>query len=111
MQLTIAQVMALLHAELQTWPVTMVRNSALKWLVKLDAQLQNSGQYNKGLVDFTERVEPSQDFGTSSPKQSEPVAEKSAVEDAPEARAPRPRTQRGKRYTPRSTRPSEEEED
>jgi hypothetical protein len=84
MQLTVDQLLLLVHEKLAEYPASLAHNHARKKLGQAMNQIRASGMATAPVeIPVTERVVPTQDFGTSSPKPSDEKAEKDDAEDAP----------------------------
>jgi len=86
MQLTVDQMLTLIHAKLAEYPASLSYNSARRKLGQARGQITGSG-LGAAVVEIPtakkeELVVPSQDFGTSSPPPSVEEDAPSVVEDA-----------------------------
>lgn len=84
MQLSVDQLLLLVHEALAKYPASMAYNHARRKLGQARDQIASSGMGHT-LVDLpgSERVVPTQDFGTSSPTPSVEPEEPVVVEDVP----------------------------
>jgi len=108
MQLTVDQMLLLIHDALAKYPASLSYNHARRKLGQARSQIAGSG-LGVAIVEIPtvkreELVVPSQDFGTSSPPPKEEEAAPDVAEAAPEEEEDKPTTRRS--YSSRRKRAS-----